>query len=96
MPPALLCRWTAQHADYSTATQSTTAHLHGSDPAQGKRVPLLGAPKRHHSLQARDLYPSPGRPDTGEAVLLYMHSHVSDRGFTAIGLSPKDDAWAIA
>ena len=40
----------------------------GSVPASGKRVPLLGAPKRHHSLQARDLYPTPGPPDADEAL----------------------------
>ena len=95
----LLCHlhsyhWTKQHntskhaLPHSDAKQHT-AQLHGSDPVQGKRVPLLGAPKRHHSLQARDLYPSPGRPDTGEAMLLYRHSHVSDRFSLPSGSLPS-------
>ena len=60
----------AHRTRYHTATQSITAHLHGSVPASCRRVPPLGAPKRHHALRARDLYLTPGRPDTGEA----MHS----------------------
>ena len=94
MPPALY-RWTTQQASATAQPHRAPRRIYMAVTRLRVKESPCWVPRSDttHCRQETSTHHRDGRTQA-KLCVLYKHSHVSDRAFTAIGLYPKHE-WAI-